>query len=69
MRNGSESHPRVPHSAFRIPHSAIISALVGMALYAVTLGGTWVYDDIYHLFNDDRTQLPEVQPGSGLVVE
>src|SRR5688572_13509549 len=39
------------------------SAIVGAVLYAVTLGGTWVFDDIYHLFNDERTQLPESRPG------
>src|SRR5687767_11763457 len=56
------AHPS-GHSAFRIQHSALISALVGMALYAVTLGGTWVFDDIYHLFNDARTQVEEARPG------
>ena len=35
--------------------AALIAALVGMALYAVTLGGTYIYDDVYHLFNDWRT--------------
>lgn len=51
------------HSAFLIHHSAFLCALVGMALYAVTLGGSWVYDDVYHLFNDDRTQVPVALPG------
>ena len=41
---------------------ALIASLVGIALYAVTLGGTYIYDDIYHLFNDWRSQAPRGGP-------
>src|SRR5437016_4128465 len=33
---------------------AVLSALVALALYAVTLGGTYVYDDRYILLTDPR---------------
>ena len=59
----SLSHRQGPVTRDRGPAvAALIAALVGMALYAITLGGTYVYDDIYHLFNDWRTQAPPGRP-------
>ena len=38
--------------------AAIISALVALALYAVTIGGTYIYDDVAVVHEDPRVQQP-----------
>jgi hypothetical protein len=52
-------HPRVGSDAERRPSRraylpAAASALLAVALYAHTLGGTWIYDDRFHAHDDPR---------------
>ena len=37
---------------------AIVSALAALAVYAVTLGGTFIYDDFDVFANDPRLHVP-----------
>ena len=53
----------VPDTAHRDWKPAILSALAALAIYAVTLGGTYVYDDRYIVLTDPRYLLEARKPG------
>src|SRR4051812_30772222 len=46
----------VTESQQRDPRPAVLSALAALALYAVTLAGTYVYDDMYIVQLDPRVR-------------
>lgn len=49
---------REPRSRLRAAGPALASTLLALALYAVTLGGTYVYDDTFIVHDDERLRDP-----------